>query len=438
MLVKKYVEDVNVLDAARQRIAWTFDEFESICVSYSAGKDSTVMLHLVADEARRRGRRFNVLLIDLEGQYQTTIGHATAQLTELADVAEVWWVCLPLMLRNAVSVFEPRWQCWDPDVVDSWIRPFPEIDAPHIHVVTNPEFFEFFNRGMEFEEFVPLFGEWVAKHMSEAKMPITIKAAPRRTASFVGIRAQESMNRFRTIVSLTKRTWKGQQFTTRVSDNVYNVYPIYDWNTEDIWTYHGQQPDRRYNRLYDLMGMAGLSIHQMRICQPYGDDQRRGLWLFSLIEPDTWARVVARVSGANGGSLYVNERGNVTGYNSISLPAGHTWQSFAQNLMESMPPAMAEHYQNKVLLFQRWWVDRGYPDGIPDTAPADQEAARSAPSWRRVCKALLRNDYWCKGLGFSQTKSDAYSKYQDLMRRRKQDWGVTDQDLAVSQATFGS
>ena len=33
------------------------------------------------------------------------------------------------------------------------------------------------------------------------------------------------------------------------------------------------------------MAMAGLTVHQMRICQPYGDDQRRGLWLFHLIEP---------------------------------------------------------------------------------------------------------------------------------------------------------
>ena len=46
---------INVLEAARQRIAWTFDTFEKISVSFSAGKDSTVMLHLVMDEAISRG-----------------------------------------------------------------------------------------------------------------------------------------------------------------------------------------------------------------------------------------------------------------------------------------------------------------------------------------------------------------------------------------------
>jgi predicted phosphoadenosine phosphosulfate sulfurtransferase len=181
------------------------------------------------------------------------------------------------------------------------------------------------------------------------------------------------------------------------------------------------------------MGMAGLSIHQMRICQPYGDDQRRGLWLFHLIEPETWARVVARVSGANSGALYVQESGNMTGYRRISKPDGHTWKSFAELLVSSMPPAMERHYRDKIILFEKWWMARGYPDGIPDEAPYALEAKRLAPSWRRVCKSLLRNDYWCKGLGFSQHKSTAYQAYQDLMKKRRNTWGVSDNSLGFEQ-----
>ena len=36
----------NVYDASLERIEWTFDNFEKIYLSFSAGKDSTVMLHL--------------------------------------------------------------------------------------------------------------------------------------------------------------------------------------------------------------------------------------------------------------------------------------------------------------------------------------------------------------------------------------------------------
>lgn len=54
-----------------------------------------------------------------------------------------------------------------------------------------------------------------------------------------------------------------------------------------------------------------------------------------------------------------------------------------------------------------------------DEAPYELETARKVPSWRRVVKAFLRNDYWFKGMGMSQTKSDAYQKYLDLMERRR-------------------
>jgi len=393
---------LNVLDAARQRIAETFDNFERVYVSFSGGKDSTVMLHLVMDEAIKRKRRVGVMFIDLEAQYELTIDHVREVYERYADYADPYWICLPIHLRNAVSQYQTHWLCWEAESEPAWVR------RPPPEAITDASVFPFFHDGMEFEEFVPLFGEWYAKG--------------KPCACFVGIRTDESLNRFRTIASKTKTPWGGRQWTTRVTENVVNIYPVYDWRTQDIWIYHGKHPDTEYNRLYDMMHRAGLTIHQMRICQPYGDDQRKGLWLFHLIEPKTWARVVARVNGANQGAMYVQETGNIMGYRRISKPEGHTWRTFAELLMASMPPRTKEHFGNKVLLFERWWRDRGYPDGIPEEAPYELEARRKAPSWRRVCKALLRNDYWCKGLGFSQHKSAAYEKYLSLMRRRKEEW----------------
>lgn len=414
---KRYL-DTDVLSAARARIAWTFDNFKRVYVSFSAGKDSTVMLHLVADEAAKRGRRFGMLLVDLEGQYKVTIEHAERCYQLYADMVDPYWVALPIALRNAVSVYQPKWQCWDPDAKDAWIR------EPNPMSITDPAAFPWFRRDMEFEEFVPLFGEHYA----------ALDGEPQDTACLVGIRSDESLNRYRTIASRTKTTHSGHQWTSKVTDHVYNVYPIYDWRTEDIWTYHGKHPDKPYNKLYDLMGMAGLTVHQMRICQPYGDDQRRGLWLFHLIEPETWARVVARVNGANGGALYVQEWGNVNGYRKITKPEGHTWRSFAELLVRSMPPQAEEQYRNKILLFTKWWTERGYPDGIPDEAPYELEAQRLAPSWRRVCKTLLRNDWWGKGLGFSQHKSSAYKAYLDLMKRRREKWGASDTQMEFAES----
>lgn len=392
---------VNVLQASRERISWTFDNFEKIYVSFSAGKDSTVMLNLVLDEAIKRNRKIGVLLIDLEAQYKLTIDHAAEFFEKYSAYIEPYWICLPLHLRNAVSVFEPFWKCWDPDRKDAWVRDIPE------QAISDVNYFDFFRPGMEFEEFVPEFGRWYAQGKS--------------CACFVGIRSDESLNRYRTISGKYKRGVEGKNWTTLVVDDVYNIYPIYDWKTEDLWVYHAKNKDRSYNRLYDYMHLAGLTIHQMRICQPYGDDQRRGLWLFHLIEPETWAKVVARVNGANGGALYIQEWGNVNGYRKITKPEGHTWKSFATLLVNSMPPKTKEHYENKIFLFIKWWESRGYPDGIPDEADYQMEQKKGVPSWRRICKSLLRNDYWCKGLSFTQHKSDAYKRYLDLMKRRKQE-----------------
>lgn len=393
---------IDVLTAARQRIAYVFDNFPRVYVSFSAGKDSTCMLHLVAEEARKRGRKVGCLLIDLEAQYASTIAHAEEMFERYADVIEPYWVAVPIVLRNAVSMYEPRWICWDPEQRDRWVRQPPAI------AITDGSRFPFYRHAMEFEEFIADFGHWYG--------------GGELTACFVGIRAQESLNRFRTLMA-DKSRFDDKRWTTWISRAVYNVYPIYDWRTEDDWTYIAKA-GLPHNRVYDMMHKAGLTIHQMRICQPYGDDQRKGLWLFHVLEPQTWAKVVARVNGANSGAQYAHTRGNMAGNIKVACPPGHTWESFARLLLESLPPKSREHYNDKIAVFLRWWSQRGYPNGIPDEADPKLEAKREAPSWRRICKALLKNDWWMKSLSFSQTVSTAYEKYRRVMRNRRKKWGI--------------
>lgn len=391
---------IDVLTAAKQRIAWTFDTFEKIYVSFSGGKDSTVMLHLVMEEAKRRSRRVGLLFVDLEAQYKLTIEHVATCYEMYQHLIVPHWIALPIALRNAVSQYEPKWLCWDQKCKDLWVR------KPHQLSQTSCLFYPWFAPEMEFEELVPQFG----RHYSQGKS----------CACFVGIRADESLNRFRTLIQ-KKTRFEGRSWTTYCGESLWNVYPIYDWKTEDLWTWHAHT-GLPHNKLYDRMHQAGLTPHQMRICQPYGDDQRKGLWLYQIIEPETWGRVVARVNGANSGALYAQERGNITGVAKVTKPDGHTWRSFAELLLNSMPDKTAEHYRNKILVFLKWYADRGYPNGIPDEGPTNN---RDKPSWTRICKALLRNDYWFKGLSFTQTKSDAYEKYLKVMKNRRARWGIT-------------
>lgn len=390
---------ISVLVAAQQRISWMFDTFPVVYVSFSGGKDSTCMLHLVMDEAIKRGRRVGVLFIDLEGQYKMTIDHVRECFQFYAEHIDPFWVCLPLHLRNAVSQYQPHWICWDKAEKIDWIRPMPP------EAISDESYFPFFQHGMEFEEFIEHFGDWYGKG--------------KPTACCVGIRSDESLNRYRALAMDRSSKFEGRCWTTWKGGGVFNIYPIYDWRTEDDWIYLGRFR-KPYNRLYDYMYKAGLTLSQMRICQPYGDDQRKGLWLFHIIEPQTWARVVARVNGANHGAIYIQESSNMLGNIKITKPASHTWQSFAELLLGSMPEKTAEHFRNKISVFLHWYEVRGYSNGIPD----DGSLEKGTPNWKRICKALLRNDYWCKGLSFSQNKSAAYEKYVKVMKKRRQRWGI--------------
>ena len=395
---KRYLE-IDVLTASQQRIAMTFDHFERVYVAFSGGKDSSVMLHLVMEEAIKRGVKVAVMYIDFEAQYAETIKHVSEMYELYKDHIDPHWICVPMLLRNALTNYEPRWCCWDPDVKDIWIREKPG------NVKTEADY-PFALAKMEFEEFIVLFGQWYGEG--------------KPTAGFIGIRAQESLHRYCAIATWEKRglTFMGQRWTTKIVDKVYNIYPIYDWRTEDIWRYHASHPEKPHNKIYDKMQMAGVPLSQQRLCQPFGDDQRRGLWLYHILEPETWFKLIARVNGANSGALYIEESGNMTGYNKITKPPNHTWQSFCNLLLQTMPRKTREHYTVRFKKFIFGWHRRGY-NQIPEEAPPELEAQCWAPSWRRMCKVLLRNDYWCKGLGQTQPKSDAWLKFKEMRNEKR-------------------
>ena len=396
---------VSVLEAAKDRVSKAFDKFERLYISFSGGKDSSVMFHLVAAEARQRGRKVGVLIIDLEAQYTATINHIEEMVSMYADCIELHWFCGELLLRNAVSNYEPRWTCWDETKRDLWVRQKPALAADLSQ-------YDFYHPCMEFEEVMVLFGEWYSQGVE--------------TGAFIGIRSDESLHRYRAIVARKDGIMKDSlKWTTRVSGGLYNIYPIYDWRVEDIWVFHGKFKHLPYNQAYSMMTKAGVKLSQQRLCQPYGDDQRRGLWLYHILEPLTWYKLVARVNGANSGALYVTEKGNMTGYHKITKPEGHTWKSFCNLLLSTMPAKTRNHYVERFKKFIAGWKHRGY-ETIPDEAPHELEVKCWAPSWRRLCKTILRNDYWCKGLGQSQPKSEAYEKFKQIKAKRKLEREIKD------------
>lgn len=390
----KVYNDKNVFDAAMERIEFAFDNFENLCVSYSGGKDSTVMIQLVEMVAKRRNRKYDVLFIDMEAQYLMTIEHIKTLKSKLKCIRDFYWVCLPLSLRNAVSVFEPRWICWEKSKKEKWVREMPEFA-----INEDNNIFPFFKYAMEFEEFVPEFEKWYSEKYDGSMC-----------GHFVGIRCDESLNRFRTIVSMKKDRLKDKPWTTRNKplEHTYSIYPIYDWRTEDDWIATFKY-NLEYNYVYELMYKNGLGIHQQRLCQPFGDDQKNGLDQYRAIEAENWDKLLKRVAGVNFGNIYC--RTSALGNIKSEKPKHLTWQEWALYLLESIGiynKKLEKHYAIKIRKFFKYWEEKcGCTlDMIEDEADKKMESLKIVPSWRRVARALERNDFFLTRLSFGETKSD--------------------------------
>jgi len=398
MATKKYINK-TVYQATKERISNIFDSFEKYYISFSGGKDSTVMTHMVMNEAIKKNKKVGLLIIDLEAQYKHTIDHIREMVEQYKDNIDLHWFCGELLLRNAVSDFQPKWICWDEDSKNIWIRQKPNESSDLSQ-------YDFYIPKMEFEEFMVLFGKWYAQD--------------KLTAGFIGIRADESLHRYRAIVSEKKNlTFKDYKWTTKISKYLYNIYPIYDWKTEDIWIFHSKFNELSHNKIYDMMTMAGVKLSNQRLCQPFGDDQKKGLWLYHILESETWYKLLNRVSGVNSGALYIQEHGNINGYNDVTKPDNHTWESYTNYLLKSLPIKMQIHYKERFKKFIIGWIKRGYLK-IPDEAPHDLEVKQWVPSWKRMARCILRNDYYCKGLGQTQPKSEAYEKYKEIKKKRRE------------------
>lgn len=425
----------NVFEVSKDRVKYIFDEFENIYVSFSGGKDSGVCMHLMCEEARKRNRKIGVLFIDIEAHYQMTIDYSIQMIEKYKDVITPYWICLPMLTDNSLSYNEMTWSWWETEKKDIWVREMPTMDYV-INVDNNP--IDYYKYNMTFEDFVAKFGKWFGKD--------------EKTACIIGIRTQESLNRWRALTTKNKRKYKDIMYSTQVDENVYNFYPIYDYTTEDIWTYYGKTGNE-YNKFYDLMYKAGVSIHSMRIDEPFGDTAKAGLNMFKIIEPKTWVKIVGRVAGANFGNIYANSTINTANY---KLPKGHSWESFTYFLLDTLPKNASDHYKEKFNKFIKWWTEKGsgmrqedidilninyngaiFQTGemstrgnkdkevikfnhVVDTIP-ELDSKQDVLTWKRMAMCIIKNDYFCKSLSFGISKEqlkrrkETMKKYESIL-----------------------
>lgn len=409
---------MNVYEASLKRMKLLFEEFDNIYVSFSGGKDSGVLLELCIQYIRENklDRKIGVFHLDYEAQYQMTTDYVDRVLIANKDIIEVYRVCVPFKVSTCTSMSQSFWKPWNKTEKDIWVRNLPEI----YHDETN---FDFFKTKMWDYEFQEKFSLW-HHNLKQAK----------KTACLVGIRTQESLNRWRAIHSERNyKNYQGNIWTKEMYQNVYNAYPIYDWLTTDIWTANAKF-EWDYNKLYDLFYMAGVPIEKQRVASPFLSAASDSLKLYRVIEPNTWGKLVGRVNGVNFTGIY----GGTTamGWQSIKLPPNHTWESYMHFLLSTLPEETRANYLEKLSTSINFWREKGgvlskeiieklkasgveikvgtetnyqtskLPVRMEYIDEIDISEAKEIPTFKRMCICIIKNDHLCKYMGFTLTKNE--------------------------------
>ena len=428
----------NVYDALQDRLKFIFEEFENIYISFSGGKDSGLLLNLVLEYQKKYypDRKIGVFHQDFEAQYTVTTEYIERTFEQIKDEVEPYWVCLPMATRTAVSSYEMFWYPWDDTKKEAWVRPMPKYDYV-INLDNNP--ISTYKYRMHQEDLAKQFSRWYK-----------ISHDDKKTVCLLGMRAEESMHRYSGFLN-KKYGYKNNCWISKQFSDVWCASPLYDWSLNDVWhanaIFHYD-----YNHLYDLYHMAGLQVSQMRVASPFNDYSKDSLNLYRVIDPQIWSKLVGRVQGANFAAIYGKSR--AMGYRNITLPEGHTWKSYTQFLLETLPVRIRNNYVKKFNSSIHFWHNTGggldeetiaeleehgynirrngvsnytldkksriiFLDKIPDDTD-DIKSTKDIPSWKRMCFCILKNDHICRFMGFGLTRQQQRridiikSKYKSL------------------------
>jgi predicted phosphoadenosine phosphosulfate sulfurtransferase len=311
----EYARDApTVLEAARHRVAQVFDEFEHIVISVSSGKDSTALRHLALVEARRRSRRCTLFFLDQEAEYQSTVDLITEWMTG-PDITPEWYQ-VPIQMTNATSHRDEWLYAWEPGA--PWLYDKHEAAIREIGEKYPQRFYKFF--------------QWREQQCRE------------KTAFLVGVRARESFNRFRAVTkSAGYRDWAWSTKTNNAQ--AFRVYPIYDWTAGDVWKFIADD-GLSYNRYYDRMyARHGNNSVTMRVSNLLHEKAYKCLADLQEFEPDTYERLLKRLSGIHCAALYARDS---LVYSADKLPESFpTWRAYRDYLLATTPMARAQRFRKR-------------------------------------------------------------------------------------------
>lgn len=362
----KINKEINVLEDGLNRFRFLFDEFEEVVVSFSGGKDSTVVLNLALQIAKEKDRLpLSVLFVDQECEWQSTVDYVK-EVMYRKDIKPYWYQ-IPMVITNNASTTSRYHYCWAENEKEDWIHPQDPISIKENKYKTN-RFHDLF-RNIANVDF------------------------PDNTCYVAGVRTEEAPKRF---VSLTNGatykyiTW-GKQLNKKRGQ--YTFYPVYDWSYTDVWKYI-QENKIKYNTVYDEMYRHGVTVNNMRVSNLHHETAIQALLLVQEIEPDTWNKVSKKIEGANTIKHIQKD--------SFACPRElpymfENWKSYALHLAKNLVPDP----ENKALL-----------DKTIERYKIFQTERPATDFWKVIINTILSSDF-----DFTKLKNHTMRGQCDTYRR---------------------
>lgn len=313
----------NVLIAVKKRISFLFDNYDNIQLAFSGGKDSTVLFHLVNEEAIKRNRKFILYFQDQEAEYQGTIDLVEWAMSQPNVIPQ--WYQVPIFMTNAASHQQLFLWAWGDG--EEWVRKKHPLA---IQKLTNkyPKRFYKFNL-------------WVAQQNR--------KNFEGSFVSIIGLRAEESPDR-----RFVMFGEDSEMFWLRRKTEPHKAYPIIDWSYTDVWKYLIEN-NLRYNKVYDKMYMLGGNLRSFRVSNLVHEKAFRCLTDLQELEPETYDKLERRLKGVHTAAMYGKE--NLM-YSIKELPNQFkTWKEYKDFLLTSIHPDLKK-------IFEYQWSRFGDTDDI--------------------------------------------------------------------------